>query len=253
VLSSLPATDVEVGSVLGFNDPTNGLRDIVDYVERLRPTVFYPIHHDFVAEYGASQRMEGIMEREMAKRGELPTELRWLSDPQDYLRPSLMTFDPEAERWGGPVAEPEPTLRRCMREKLRVRPRGIGFVRIGAEPDVLATRSAMTRRGARRLRFCVGSAQDELVTAVGDERGPVRLITTIAPLHRTRGIGAGSTLSAMKRRYRRTVALGGGLHRASPGSRIVFAARGGRVRLVAVADRELLARPARLKRYLRRG
>jgi L-ascorbate metabolism protein UlaG (beta-lactamase superfamily) len=252
-LSKLPPTDVELGSVLGFNDPTNGLRDIVDYVERLKPTVFYPVHHDFVAEYGASQRMKGIMEREMARRGELPTELRWLYDPQDYLRPSLMTFDPEAPRWAGAGPSPEPTPRRCMREKLRVRPRGIGFVRIGADPNRLGLRSATMGRTSRRLRFCVGEAESEFVTATHDRAGPVRLITTIAPQHRTRGVGVGSPLATMKRRYRRAVVLGGGLFRASPGSRIVFAARGARIRLIAVADPKLVARPEKLKRYLRRA
>jgi hypothetical protein len=63
----------------------------------------------------------------------------------------------------------------------------------------------------------------------------------------------GSSLAEMERRYRRTRALGDGIFRASPGSRIVFAARGGRIRVAAVADRELLARPASLKRYLRRA
>ena len=122
VLSALPPTDVEVGAVLGFNDPTNGLRDIVDYVERLKPQVFYPVHHDFVTEYGASQRMKGVMEREMARRGELPTEIRWLYDPTDYLRPGLMTFDLEArpvERGG------------CLAHRSPVGPRNIGRVRRG--------------------------------------------------------------------------------------------------------------------------
>ncbi|HVF11866.1 MAG TPA: MBL fold metallo-hydrolase, partial [Actinomycetota bacterium] len=52
LLSGLPSTDVQVGSVLGFNDPTNGMRDIVDYVVALKPKIFFPTHHDFVAEYG---------------------------------------------------------------------------------------------------------------------------------------------------------------------------------------------------------
>jgi L-ascorbate metabolism protein UlaG (beta-lactamase superfamily) len=249
LLKGLPATDVEVGAVLGFNDPTNGLRDVVDYVERVRPQVFFPVHHDFVAEYGASQRMKGVMEREMARRGELPTELRWLYDPQDYLRPSLMTFDPLDVRWA-PGEDVPPVIRRCMRRKLRVRPRGIGFVRIGVDWAQLM-RSANTSRTPRSLRFCVGLPPDEAVAAVYAEDRRVRLIRTTARGHRTRGIGARSRVRTMKRRYRRSRPLGDGLVRASPASRIVFGTRRGRVRFVAVADRELIANTRRLRAYLR--
>jgi hypothetical protein len=92
-LKALPRTDVELGAVLGFNGPTNGARDPVDYIEALRPKVFYPLHHDFVQEYGASRQLETVMRREMARRGDLEgTELRWLYDPYDYVRPSLATF-----------------------------------------------------------------------------------------------------------------------------------------------------------------
>jgi L-ascorbate metabolism protein UlaG (beta-lactamase superfamily) len=209
ILQSLPATDVEVGAVLGFNDPTNGLRDIVDYVERLKPQVFYPVHHDFVTEYGASQRMKGIMEREMARRGELPTELRWLYDPQDYLRPSLMTFDPRDPRWGGPE---------CLARRLRVRPRGIGRIRIGAP--------------ATEPRLCVEGGGEVSVTAGAG--GLITSIKTTAPMHRTRGIGVGSPLKLVRQRYRRARETRRGLYRASPGSRIYFAIRGGRVQHIVV-------------------
>lgn len=250
LLEGLPPTDVEVGSVLGFNDPTNGLRDIVDYVERLKPTVFYPVHHDFVAEYGASQRMKGVMEREMAKRGELPTELRWLYDPVDYLRPGLMTFDPAAPRWGGPGDAAAPP---CMRDELRVGRRGIGFVRLGADADRLAARPAVTSTSARAVRFCVGVRENEAVGAVADADGSVRLIATSAPQHRAHGVGAGSPLAAVGERYPHAVSLGRRLLRASPSSAIVFAHRRGEVRRVAVADQVLVAEPARLKRYLTRA
>ena len=251
VLSALPATDVEVGSVLGFNDPTNGLRDIVDYVERLRPPVFYPVHHDFVTEFGASQRMKGIMEREMARRGELPTEVRWLYDPTDYLRPGLMTFDPTDVRWGrGSAAE---SGGRCIRRRLRVRPGRIGFVRLGAARAALVRRTAATSARRQTLRFCVGVRANARVRAVHGRGGRVRLVTTTAPGHRARGIGRGSTLAELRRRFRRTRPLDRGVVRASPGSRIVFPTRAGRVRAVAIADRELLRDRARLRTSLRRA
>jgi L-ascorbate metabolism protein UlaG (beta-lactamase superfamily) len=188
LLSGLPPTDVEVGSVLGFNDPTNGLRDIVDYVERIRPQVFYPVHHDFVAEYGASQRMQGVMEREMARRGEIPTEVRWLYDPVDYLRPGLMTFDPAATRWA--ANDPPPPAPACMRSDLRVRRGRIGFVRLGLERATLASRPELTSQTRRTLRFCVDREDDAAVSAAVSPEGVVRLVRTDAPGHHPRNRGS---------------------------------------------------------------
>ena len=247
-LAGLPPTDVEVGAVLGFNDPTNGLRDIVDYVERIRPQVFYPLHHDFVAEYGASQRMKGVMEREMDRRGELPTELRWLYDPLDYLRPGLMTFDPDDPRWL--ANDPTPTTRRCMRARLRVHSRRIGFVRLRVPWSKLA-RPATTSQTRRALRFCVKGAGNRAVRAAYSRRGTVRLIRTTAPRHRRRGVGAGSPAGKLARRFPKARPIGRRLHRASPNSRIVFGTRRARVRFVSLADRRLLRRPRALRRYLR--
>ena len=248
VLSALPPTDVEVGSVLGFNDPTNGLRDIVDYAERLKPQIFYPVHHDFVAEYGASQRMQGVMEREMARRGEIPTEVRWLYDPTDYLRPGLMTFDPDDARWGAGAGTP--TLRRCMRKRRRVHPSRIGFVKVGVHWAKLL-RSARTSQTRRALRFCVDGAGRGDVRAAYAKSGRVRLVRTNAPKHRSRGVGAGSSVADLERSYHRTRSLGRGLRRASPGSHIFFGTRRGRVRFVAIADTDLLRSPRALRRYLK--
>ena len=222
ILAGLPPTDVEVGSVLGFNDPTNGLRDIVDYVERIKPQVFYPVHHDFVAEYGASQRMQGVMEREMARRGELPTEVRWLYDPVDYLRPSLMTFDPAATRWA--ANDPPPPAPTCMPSDLRVRKGGIGFVRLGLERSALSSRPELASQTRRALRFCVEGEEKATVSAVLSPSGVVRLVWTNAPDHRPR---------------------------ATRSNRILFRRRDGRVRYVAVADRKLSRSPRALHRYLR--
>lgn len=188
ILAGLPPTDVEVGSVLGFNDPTNGLRDIVDYVERIKPQVFYPVHHDFVAEYGASQRMKGVMEREMARRGELPTELRWLYDPVDYLRPALMTFDPGAPRWT--ANDPVSATPACMSSRLRIRRAGIGFVRLGLERSSLADRPELMSEARRALRFCVDGEDDAAVSAALSPGGVVRLVRTNAPGHRPRQRGS---------------------------------------------------------------
>lgn len=107
VLSGFPATDVLIGAVSGANNPTNGLRDPAIYIRDLQPKVFVPSHHD------ESQRRRGAKGSagELWKRNLLTSmnnigidkakqpEVRFLNDPYDYARPSLLTFDPASPRW----------------------------------------------------------------------------------------------------------------------------------------------------------
>jgi hypothetical protein len=159
-----------------------------------------------------------------------------------------MTFDPGDPRWGTPSAAP--TIRSCMRERLRVHPSRIGFVKVGVHWSELV-RSARTSQTRRALRFCVEDAGRRAVRAAHAKGGEVRLVRTNAPEHRSRGVGAGSPVAELERRYRRTGSVGRGLRRASPGSHIVFGTRRGIVRFVAIADSELLSHPRALRRYLR--
>ena len=97
-----PATDVQVGAIMGFNQITNGMRDPRMYVEAIQPTLFVPQHHDNWAP-GISTRGENyepIVMEEFAKIDESTRPLvRWISDPQDYVRPEVLTFDPNAPVW----------------------------------------------------------------------------------------------------------------------------------------------------------
>lgn len=102
VLRDLPATDVQVGAILGFNQPTNGLRDPAMYVEAVDPEVFVPNHHDFVTEYGSADDFEPVLRRELDARG-VDAEVRFLYDPYDYVRPNLLSFEVDADRWAGPA------------------------------------------------------------------------------------------------------------------------------------------------------
>lgn len=106
-LSAWPATDVLFGAVSGANNPTNGLRDPAIYIRDMQPKVFVPTHHD------ESQRRRGAKGSagELWKRNLMTSmnnigipvdkqpEVRWLNDPYDYVRPSLLTFDPSSSRW----------------------------------------------------------------------------------------------------------------------------------------------------------
>lgn len=99
VLRGLRPTDVQVGALVSFNNPTNGLRDAAMYVEALQPDVFVPNHHDFVGgEYGGADEYEGQLETELAGY-DVDPELRFLYDPVDYVRPGILRFDVNAPRW----------------------------------------------------------------------------------------------------------------------------------------------------------
>jgi L-ascorbate metabolism protein UlaG (beta-lactamase superfamily) len=106
-LRAWPATDLLIGAVSGANNPTNGMRDAAIYIRDIQPKVFVPSHHD------ESQRRRGAAGNsgEWWKRNLLTSmtnigipaaeqpEVRWLNDPYDYIRPSLLTFDPSSARW----------------------------------------------------------------------------------------------------------------------------------------------------------
>ncbi len=185
LLEALPPTDVEVGSTLGFNDPTNGQSDPVDYVVRIKPKIFFPSHHDFVAEYGVSRGLEGVFRRELAKRSPVPTEVRWLYDPYDYLRPELLTFDVARD----PVATPSES---CLRPRQAIAPGTIGRIGVGRTASALVARAgvAPARRTESRITWCVQGQQSSVTAVLGGGRS--RLVATTARSHVTRGVRPGS-------------------------------------------------------------
>jgi L-ascorbate metabolism protein UlaG (beta-lactamase superfamily) len=96
-LKSLPATDVVIGASLGLGFTEQGFRDAVDYPEAMRASQYYPLHHDYDMPDGRSKILQPLLEREMAGREGLRTQLEWLQDPGDYLRP--LVFDPASPAW----------------------------------------------------------------------------------------------------------------------------------------------------------
>lgn len=243
LLRRLPATDVELGSTLGFNDPTNGQRDPVDYVATLKPRLFYPMHHDFVAEYGLSRGLEGVFRREMAKRGPLPTEVRWLYDPIDYLRPQLMTFDVESARFADAGA--------CLARRSSIGRRNIGRLGIGlTRRRLLRQAPAPRRRTARSWRWCIKGSRGS-VRAAFSPRGRALLLVTSGPRHGNRGVRPGAPAARLARAYRARRGLGRGIFALGPRGTRIVGVRGGKVRFTGVASRALVADPRALRRYLR--
>ena len=243
VLRRLPSTDVELGSTLGFNDPTNGQRDPVDYVATLKPRLFYPLHHDFVAEYGLSKGLEGVFRREMAKRGPLPTEVRWLYDPTDYLRPQLMTFDVEAARFADRGA--------CLARRSPIGRRHIGRLGLGFTRRRLLRRApAPRRRTTRAWHWCVKRSSGS-VRAAFSRSGKARVLVSTAAGHGNRGARPGRSSRRLARAYPLRRKLARGLLAAGPRSTRIVGLRAGKVRFTGVASRALIARPRVLRRYLR--
>jgi hypothetical protein len=82
-------------------------------------------------------------------------------------------------------------------------------------------------------------------------RGRALLVASSARRHGTPRIRPGSTDRAVRRAYPSRLALGNGVFRAGPRSRLVIGTRRGTVSFVAVAARRLLRKPKTLRRYLR--
>ena len=103
-MRQLSPTDLQLGAILGTNVVTNGLRDPAMYVGALRPKVFAPLHHDFLTEYGSGDELQSTFEREEQVQNNAP-DVRWLTDPYDYVEPGMLTFELDDPRWAQPRAE----------------------------------------------------------------------------------------------------------------------------------------------------
>lgn len=93
-LQGMRSPDVQLGSIQGFGQYTNGMRDPMQYVEALRPRVFVPGHHDNWAPPASApgSSYEGPLREELARFGPDAPTLVMLRDPDDYVRPGRLTF-----------------------------------------------------------------------------------------------------------------------------------------------------------------
>lgn len=255
ILKALPPTDVEIGAVLGFNEPTNGVRDPVDYITALKPKLFVPNHHDFVSEYGSGRNFEDAIKRELATRDPVPTQLRWMNDPYDYLRPGLMTYDLGSPLWADGAVAPATARRACLPRRARTSGgRSIGQLTTGATRAQLARRIATRplRTTDRATAWCVRGASGALITVFANAKPAARsvLVATTSPAHRTRAVGPGTEVAELRRRFPRARALTRGAVQAFPGSARIFAVRKGRVAAITVAAQSLIRNESALRRAL---
>lgn len=94
-LRNLPGcVDVQVGAIVGFDQPVSGLRDPRLYVEGANPRVFLPSHHDAWAPVvgGGAAAYEAEWRREMDAL-EHPPLVDYLRDPEDYMKPRVYRID----------------------------------------------------------------------------------------------------------------------------------------------------------------
>lgn len=102
IMASLPQTDVQIGAIMGFNQYFNGLRDPRLYMEALKPKLFVPTHHDNWAPpiTTTAKNYEYHLHKELGLMDEKERpELLFISDPEDYVNPAVLTFDIHDSKW----------------------------------------------------------------------------------------------------------------------------------------------------------
>ncbi len=104
IMDDLPETDVEFGSIVSLGYATNGVRDAVLYQQHVHPQIYVPLHMTDVAAISSSLEFKKAYLETMSNAlkthvegVKYEPELRWMVDPNDYLRP--MVFDPTDSRW----------------------------------------------------------------------------------------------------------------------------------------------------------
>jgi hypothetical protein len=94
IMDNLGPVNVEIGSVVSLGFSQNGERDIVSYLQHVRPRYFIPNHVTAVANEGSSLEWKVGFIDAMNAAG-VPQEswpqILWIVDPNDYLRP--ISFD----------------------------------------------------------------------------------------------------------------------------------------------------------------
>jgi hypothetical protein len=163
-----------------------------------------------------------------------------------FLHCSTKSFRDAAGR-PEPRERPE---RKCLPREETVRRWRVGPARVNYRRDrirrLLGTPQSETQRS---YRYCVtGGGQVRVVFGPGD--GPGRLIAANAPGYRTRGVGVGSSVAALRRAYSKLYEVRPGLYRTVRVERQVFGTEGGRVRFVATVDRRLLLSNSQILDYV---
>jgi hypothetical protein len=95
-MDNLAPVNVEIGSVVSLGYNQNGERDIVTYLQHVRPVYFIPNHVTAVAVEGSSLEWKvGFYDALKARNVPQSSwpQILWIVDPNDYLRPIVFDLD----------------------------------------------------------------------------------------------------------------------------------------------------------------
>jgi hypothetical protein len=96
IMDRLGPVDVALGSVVSLGYNQNGERDIVSYLQHVRPRYFIPNHVTAVALEGSSLEWKVGFIDALNAAGVPPAtwpQILWIVDPNDYLRPIVFDLD----------------------------------------------------------------------------------------------------------------------------------------------------------------
>ncbi len=96
IMDGLGPVDVQLGSVVSLGYNQNGERDIVSYLQHVRPRYFIPNHVTAVAAEGSSLEWKVGFIDALKAAGMAPDtwpQILWIVDPNDYLRPIVFNLD----------------------------------------------------------------------------------------------------------------------------------------------------------------
>ncbi|RWX74706.1 hypothetical protein EPK99_22600 [Neorhizobium lilium] len=105
ILKALPPTDLHMGTASSGNFTNNGLRDLIQYQEALKPKIYIPNHlttgtatreASSMSVYAGYLKQLDLMNMPREQR----PVVRWLIDPTDYLKP--IVFDTADAIWENP-------------------------------------------------------------------------------------------------------------------------------------------------------
>lgn len=108
ILKALPPTDLHMGTASSGNFNNNGLRDLIQYQDALKPRIYIPNHlttgtatreASSMSVYAGYLKQLDLMNMPKDQR----PAIRWLIDPTDYLKP--IVFDTTDPVWDDPRKE----------------------------------------------------------------------------------------------------------------------------------------------------
>ncbi len=100
IMEKLPQTDVLLGSIVSLGSASNQQRDIIQYIQHLKPKVYYPGHLTDVAQAGSALYHKISWQQTAVNMGFTPDEwpeFRLQIDPNDFMVPQV--FNPNDTRW----------------------------------------------------------------------------------------------------------------------------------------------------------